>query len=59
MTFLPGIVQTPGTDVFFPDRDHSKWQQPEDVANLAVFLASKEAKWIRGADIDIGELEKI
>ena len=55
-TICPGIVQTPGTDEFFPHLDHSEWQQPEDVANLAVFLASDEAKWIRGADIDIGEL---
>ena len=55
-TICPGIVQTPGTDDIFPHLDHSEWQQPADVADLAVFLASDESKWIRGADIDIGEL---
>ena len=53
----PGVVTTQSTMVHFPDADYSTWQKPEDIASIAVFLASDEAKSVQGAFIDAGHIE--
>jgi NAD(P)-dependent dehydrogenase (short-subunit alcohol dehydrogenase family) len=53
----PGVVTTESTMVHFPDADYSTWQKPEDIANIAVFLASDESKSVQGASIDAGHIE--
>jgi NAD(P)-dependent dehydrogenase (short-subunit alcohol dehydrogenase family) len=61
VSISPGPVETPGTaDMFAAPgmRDTmlapllvKRLGQPEDIAKLAVFLASDDASWISGADI--------
>lgn len=49
----PGAVDTPLTAYSKPDVDKSDWMQPEDIANLALFLASDKASAITGANYKI------
>ncbi len=54
---LPGPIETPMVGPLTEERRKfaaeaiplGRWGQPEDVANMALFLASDEASWITGA----------
>jgi NAD(P)-dependent dehydrogenase (short-subunit alcohol dehydrogenase family) len=54
---LPGPIETPMVGPLTEERRRfaaenvplGRWGQPEDVANMALFLASDEASWITGA----------
>jgi NAD(P)-dependent dehydrogenase (short-subunit alcohol dehydrogenase family) len=50
---LPGTMDTPANRKAMPTEDFSKWIQPEQVANLLVYLASDKATQITGAVIPI------
>jgi NAD(P)-dependent dehydrogenase (short-subunit alcohol dehydrogenase family) len=50
---LPGTIDTLANRKAMPGSDFSKWLDPQEVANLAVWLASEEAGHITGAAIPI------
>ena len=50
----PGAVHTPLTDYSRPDADKAKWMRPEEIADVAVFLASREARGMTGANVEVG-----
>jgi len=50
---LPGTMDTSANRKAMPGSDFSKWLDPQEVANLAVWLASDEAGHITGAAIPI------
>ena len=50
---LPGTMDTPANRKAMPASDFSKWLDPQEVANLAVWLASEQAGHITGAAIPI------
>ena len=52
-SICPGAVDTPLTAYSKPDADKSIWMQPEDIANLALFLASDQASAITGSNYKI------
>jgi len=62
-SILPGPVETPGTHAmaewdafradFVPRTPLGRVGQPDDIANVAVFLASGEAGWITGQVIPV------
>jgi 3-oxoacyl-[acyl-carrier protein] reductase len=49
----PGAVDTPLTRVSRPDIDRSDWLAPDDIADVAVFLASREARGMTGAVVEV------
>lgn len=49
----PGAVDTPLTDLSRPDDDKSDWMKPGDIADVAVFLASDDARALSGAAIEV------
>jgi NAD(P)-dependent dehydrogenase (short-subunit alcohol dehydrogenase family) len=49
----PGAVHTPLTDYSRPDADKTSWMRPEDIADIAVFLASREARGMTGAVVEV------
>jgi 3-oxoacyl-[acyl-carrier protein] reductase len=49
----PGAVDTPLTRYSRPDADRSGWLGPEDVAGVAVFLASDAARGMTGAVVEV------
>ena len=49
----PGAVHTPLTDYSRPDADKIGWMQPEEIADVALFLASQEARSMTGAVIEV------
>jgi 3-oxoacyl-[acyl-carrier protein] reductase len=49
----PGAVHTPLTDYSRPDADKRGWMQPAEIADVAVFLASPEARAITGAVLEV------
>lgn len=50
---LPSIIDTPANRADMPKADFSRWVQPEQVAELIVFLLSDRASAITGALIPI------
>jgi NAD(P)-dependent dehydrogenase (short-subunit alcohol dehydrogenase family) len=50
---LPGIIDTPRNRLDMPTADFSKWVQPEAIADVIVFLASKSGGAITGAAIPV------
>jgi NAD(P)-dependent dehydrogenase (short-subunit alcohol dehydrogenase family) len=50
---LPSIIDTPANRADMPDADVSRWVQPEQVADLIIFLLSDRASAITGALIPI------
>lgn len=49
----PGPTDTDQRGSNFPGEDKSRLLQPEDIARVAVFLASDEARWVSGPGIDV------
>lgn len=50
---LPSIIDTPANRADLPKADFSRWVQPEQIAELIVFLLSDRASAITGAQIPI------
>jgi len=50
---LPSIIDTPANRADMPDADHTRWVQPEQIADLILFLLSDRASAITGALIPI------
>jgi len=50
---LPGTMDTPANRKAMPVSDFSKWLDPQEAANLTVWLASELAGQITGAAIPI------
>lgn len=50
---LPSIIDTPANRADMPNADFSRWVQPEQIADLIVFLLSDRASAITGALIPI------
>jgi len=50
---LPGTIDTPRNRLDMPTADFSKWVQPEAIAEVIVFLASKSGGAITGAAIPV------
>jgi NAD(P)-dependent dehydrogenase (short-subunit alcohol dehydrogenase family) len=50
---LPSIIDTPVNRADMPDANYSRWVQPEQIADLIVFLLSDRASAITGALIPI------
>ena len=48
---LPGTIDTPANRLAMPKADFSQWVSPENIASLAVWLASDAAKDMSGAAI--------
>jgi len=51
---LPSTIDTPANRKSMPDADPSKWVKRESIAQLLIFLASKESGQINGSLIPIG-----
>jgi len=50
---LPGTMDTPANRAADPKADFSKWVDPQQVANLALWLASDAAAQVNGAAIPV------
>jgi NAD(P)-dependent dehydrogenase (short-subunit alcohol dehydrogenase family) len=50
---LPSIIDTPANRADMPKADFSRWVQPEQIAELIVFLLSERASAITGALIPV------
>lgn len=50
---LPSIIDTPANRQAMPKADFSKWVSPDSLAQVIVFLASKESADINGAAIPV------
>jgi NAD(P)-dependent dehydrogenase (short-subunit alcohol dehydrogenase family) len=50
---LPGTMDTPTNRKAMPGADFSKWLKPEDVAELAICIASEQSAHINGAILPI------
>jgi 3-oxoacyl-[acyl-carrier protein] reductase len=49
----PGAVDTPLTRVSRPDLDKTGWLSPDEIADVAVFLASRAARGMTGAVVEV------
>ena len=52
-TILPGTIDTPANRADMPDADTTRWVQPDEVADVVVFLASDAARAVTGAAIRV------
>jgi NAD(P)-dependent dehydrogenase (short-subunit alcohol dehydrogenase family) len=52
-TILPGTIDTPANRADMPDADTARWVQPDEVADVVVFLASDAARAVTGAAIRV------
>jgi NAD(P)-dependent dehydrogenase (short-subunit alcohol dehydrogenase family) len=50
---LPGTIDTPQNRRTMPNADHSRWVQPEAIAEVILFLASDAARAVHGAAIPV------
>jgi NAD(P)-dependent dehydrogenase (short-subunit alcohol dehydrogenase family) len=50
---LPSIIDTPANRTAMPNADASRWPTAEQVARVALFLASDDAGLISGASIPV------
>ena len=50
---LPGVIDTPQNRKDMPNADFSRWAQPEEIANVILFLASSAASGVTGALIPV------
>jgi NAD(P)-dependent dehydrogenase (short-subunit alcohol dehydrogenase family) len=50
---LPGTMDTPANRKAMPGADFSKWLKPEDVAEMAIWIASEQSAHINGAILPI------
>jgi 3-oxoacyl-[acyl-carrier protein] reductase len=50
---IPGIIDTPANRKDMPDADFSTWVQPEEIAEVLVFLASNKSNCITGSMIKV------
>jgi NAD(P)-dependent dehydrogenase (short-subunit alcohol dehydrogenase family) len=46
---LPGIIDTPANRAAMPDADPAAWTAPAAIADVVLFLASREARAVNGA----------
>jgi NAD(P)-dependent dehydrogenase (short-subunit alcohol dehydrogenase family) len=52
-TVLPGTIDTPANRADMPDADTGRWVQPDEVADVVLFLASDAARAVTGAAIRV------
>jgi NAD(P)-dependent dehydrogenase (short-subunit alcohol dehydrogenase family) len=50
---LPSIIDTEPNRKAMPNADFSKWPKPEEIAQVILFLCSKEARVVHGAAIPV------
>jgi NAD(P)-dependent dehydrogenase (short-subunit alcohol dehydrogenase family) len=50
---LPGTIDTPQNREAMPNADHSRWVEPEAIADVITFLASDAARAVHGAAIPV------
>jgi NAD(P)-dependent dehydrogenase (short-subunit alcohol dehydrogenase family) len=50
---LPSIIDTPTNRADMPDAEHSKWVDPNDLAEVICFLGSDAARAIHGALVPV------
>lgn len=53
---LPSIIDTPTNRQDMPDADFSKWVEPNDLANVMLYLCSDSAAAVHGALIPVAGL---
>ncbi|MDE3109095.1 MAG: SDR family NAD(P)-dependent oxidoreductase [Acidobacteriota bacterium] len=52
-SILPSIIDTEANRRAMPNADFSKWPKPREIARVILFLASDDAKVIRGAAVPV------
>jgi len=50
---LPSTIDTPQNRAAMPKADHSRWVEPEAIADVILFLASSAARAVQGAAIPV------
>lgn len=50
---LPNTIDTPQNRADMPKADHSRWVEPEAIADVILFLASSAARAVQGAAIPV------
>lgn len=50
---LPSIIDTPANRAAMPDAKVERWVQPDDLANVLLFLSSEEARAVSGAAVPV------
>ena len=50
---IPGTIDTPTNRQDMPKADHAKWVKPEEIAEVMVFLCSREGDPISGAAVPV------
>jgi NAD(P)-dependent dehydrogenase (short-subunit alcohol dehydrogenase family) len=52
-SILPSIIDTEANRRAMPQADFTQWPKPEDIARVALFLLSDDARVIHGASIPV------
>ena len=50
---MPSIINTSANRKAMPDKDHSRWVSPSEIAKVVCFLTSDDAAIINGAAIPV------
>jgi len=50
---MPSVIDTPANREMFPKADFSKWVDPEEIADVILFLASEASKPTSGATVPV------
>lgn len=50
---VPSTIDTPQNRAAMPNADTSKWIQPEEIADVILFLASDKARTVSGVSLDM------